>query len=90
MTRFLILVSMLGLFGCDSASDASCTDCKTGYTSAECDSFAKSQGCASGEAVPAEAPFCQGTAGALECKFHGCEVGKAIMCQTGSGDSGTD
>lgn len=81
---------MLGLFGCDSASDASCTDCTTAFTTAECDSFAKSQGCTSGEAVPAEAPFCQGKPGALECKFHGCEVGKEIGCQNGGGDAGAD
>ena len=90
MTRWMILVSMLGLFGCDSASDASCSDCKTGFTTADCDSFAKSQGCESGESVP-DTEFCHGTPpGAVECKFHGCPVGQPILCQAGGGDSGAD
>ena len=78
---------MLGLMGCDSASDASCAVCATSFTTAECDSFAKSQGCTSGEAV-VDNTLCQGKVTA--CHFHGCEVGKEIDCQLTSGDAGAD
>jgi len=87
MTRLLMFVSLLGLVGCDSASDASCADCQTSFSTAECDSLGKSQGCESGEAV-VDKSFCQG-ANVQSCLFHGCPTGKAILCQA-SGDAGTD
>jgi len=84
----MILVSMLGLFGCDSAGDAACADCQTSFTTAECDSFAKSQGCVSGEAMVIK-EFCQG-ANVQSCQFHGCPDGKPILCQTAGADAGSD
>ena len=78
---------MLVLCGCDSATDASCADCQVSFTSAECDSFGKSQGCASGEAL-VDKTLCQGQV--TSCLFHGCPEGKPITCQNGGGDAGAD
>ena len=89
MTKLLVLFSMLGVLACDSAGDASCADCQTSFTTAECDSFAKSQGCTSGEAV-VDTTFCQGSTTVTSCHFHGCPTDTPIMCQTVGGDAGTD
>jgi hypothetical protein len=87
MRKVLVMFSMLGLFACDSGGDASCAECSTSYTQADCDSFAKQQGCTSAEAV-VDPELCGGTVTA--CHFHGCPGDLAVLCTQSLKDSGTD
>jgi hypothetical protein len=87
MTRSTVLLAVMGallLCACDSAGDASCADCQTSFTQADCDSFAKSQGCASAEAV-VDPQLCGGKVTA--CHFHGCGD-LAVLCNQSLKDSG--